>query len=133
MFGIKGEKMENNYYKSSDNEIYSFIGNNESETMDNKIKELGLVSITEEEFNEIQNKKDIDNQVAEKKELSTLEAFLDQSNYIVINLGKKFTEEARNLYFKEVSSRFNMTNLEVMEKQEEAIARINELKEIIKK
>ena len=120
-------------YKDKNNEFHAFEEDAPEEFVDKKIKELGLIPVTEDEFAEIRKQQDLDNQVAEKKELATLESFLDQSNYIVINLGKKFTVEARNLYFKEVSSRFNMTNLEVMEKQEEAIARINELKEIIKK
>lgn len=118
-------------YKTKNNEIYAFEDDVNEEFLNKKIEELGLIAITDEEETAIREQKDIDNQVAEKKELAKLETFLNQSNYIVINLGKKFTMEARNLYFKEVSSRFNITNLEVMEKQEEAIARINELKEII--
>jgi len=62
-----------------------------------------------------------------------LEAFLDKSNYIAINYGALRSEDKKTLFLAETSDTFGMTNEEIFDKRVEAIARINELKEIIKK
>jgi len=66
-------------------------------------------------------------------ELTKLEAFLNKSNYIAINYGALRSEDKKTLFLAETSDTFGMTNEEIFDKRDEAIARINELKEIIKK
>ena len=66
-------------------------------------------------------------------ELTKLEAFLNKSNYIAINYGALRSEDKKTLFLAETSDTFGMTNEEIFDKRVEAIARINELKEIIKK
>jgi ADP-heptose:LPS heptosyltransferase len=119
------------YYKTLNNEIYAYEDNVNQEIINERSERLELIQITEEEVESIQKQKDLDNKVAEKQEKFKLKLFLNESNYIVINLGKKFTIEERTKYFNKISKKFNMTNLEVMNKQEEAIKRINELELII--
>lgn len=62
-----------------------------------------------------------------------LHSFLNKSNYIAINYGALRSEEKKLLFLADVSDTFEMTNEEIFDKRDEAIARINELKEIIKK
>lgn len=118
-------------YKDKNNEIYAFDENGNEEFRNKKIAELGLISVTDEEITAIREQKDIDNQVAEKKELASLESFLNQSNYIAINYGALRSEDKKTLFLAESSDTFRITNEEIFDKREEAIARINELKEII--
>ena len=66
-------------------------------------------------------------------ELTKLEAFLNKSNYIAINYGALRNEDKKTLFLADVSDTFEMTNEEIFDKRDESIARINELKEIIKK
>jgi len=120
-------------YKDTENNIHAFDENGNEEFRNKKIAELGLIAITDEEETAIREQKDIDNQVVEKRELAKLETFLNQSNYIAINYGALRSEEKKLLFLADVSDTFEMTNEEIFDKRDEAIDRINELKEIIKK
>ena len=120
-------------YKDLENNIHAFEEEINEDFLNAKIEELGLIAITDEEETAIREQKDIEDQVAEKKELSKLETFLNQSNYIAINYGSLRSEEKKLLFLADVSDTFGMTNEEIFDKRDESIARINELKEIIKK
>ena len=105
-------------YKDTENNIHAFDENGNEEFRNKKIAELGLIAITDEEETAIREQKDIDNQVAEKSEYSSLKYYLSSTDWVV---AKCYELELT------VSEQYP----EIYKKRVEARARINELEKII--
>ena len=102
-------------YKDKNNEIYTFDENGNEEFRNKKIEELGLISVTDEEIAEIREQKDIDNQVAEKKELNTLLSYLSETDWVVVKcyeLGLTVSEEYPDIYALRVAARTQINELQ---------------------
>ena len=105
-------------YKELENNIHAFEDDVKEDFLNKKIEKLGLISITDEEENAIRKQKDIDNQVVEKSEYSSLKYYLSSTDWVV---AKCYELELT------VSEQYP----EIYKKRVEARARINELEKII--
>jgi len=102
-------------YKDTNNEFYAFEDDVKEDFLNKKIEELGLIAITDEEENAIREQKDIDNQVAEKKELNTLLSYLSQTDWVVVKcyeLGLTVSEEYPDIYDLRVAARTQINELQ---------------------
>lgn len=107
------------YYKTKDNEFYAFRDDTAQEFIDNKINELELEETTKDYIDEYNAQQAILNKEPEKAELANLEQYLDDTDYISTKCYelKLSVQETYPIEF---------------EKREQARARINELREIIR-
>ena len=66
-----------------------------------------------------------------KSELNGLQAYLNASDYVSIHYGELLTQESKAIFLDKVSSTFNISNMNILIKREEARDRINELRILI--
>jgi len=66
-----------------------------------------------------------------KSELNGLQAYLNSSDYVSIHYGEILTQENKTIFLDKVSSTFNMSNMNILIKREEARDRIDELRILI--
>ena len=118
-------------YKTENNEMFAFEDTVPQEFLNNKIKELGLIEITEIDRQDISNQKDYYNQYSEKEELATLQSYLNSSDYVSIHYGELLTQESKTIFLDNISTTFNMSNMNILIKREEARDRIDELRILI--
>ena len=63
-----------------------------------------------------------------KSERNGLQSYLNSSDYVGIHYGELRTQESKTIFLDKVSNTFNMSNMNILIKREEARDRIDELR-----
>ena len=66
-----------------------------------------------------------------KSELNGLQAYLNSSDYIGTHYGEILTQESKATFLDNISTTFNMSNMNILIKREEARDRIDELRTLL--
>jgi len=66
-----------------------------------------------------------------KSELNGLQSYLNSSDYVSIHYGELLTQESKAIFLDKVSNTFNISNMNILIKREEARDRIDELRILI--
>ena len=117
------EEFEGRGYVIVDNDVMAGINNIANTEQKDIIADENGYPILQER---IKSDKDI-----LKSELNGLQAYLNSSDYVSIHYGEILTQENKTIFLDKVSSTFNMSNMNILIKREEARDRIDELRILI--
>ena len=117
------EEFEGRGYVIVDNDVMAGINNIANTEQKDIIADENGYPILQER---IKSDKDI-----LKSELNGLQAYLNSSDYVSIHYGEILTQENKTIFLDKVSSTFNMSNMNILIKREEARDRIDELRTLL--